>query len=149
RWLSEVTVDFTLGEGATVTSEVSEIQEAIDAFWTDGVNQLERRLDTWAREYRLYGELCLPAAVNGATGHGRLGYVDPLEIDEVLTDPNNVLITTGVLLKGPVTGRRRVLKVIREDLNPLSDTYGYLMPNRPTERVRGVLRNGDLVDEIA
>lgn len=148
RWLIETTVDFTLGEGAAVTSEIEEIQAAIDAFWTDGVNKLDERLDTFAREFRMYGELCLPVGVNLYNGHVRLGYVDPLEISDVVTDANNVLITTGVVLKSPVGAAPRVLHVIREQTDPRLPGYGYLMPAEPGQRVRGVLRNGDVIDTI-
>lgn len=135
KWLIETTVDFVLGEGATVTSDAPDVQTVIDAFWNDPVNQLERRMDPLLREYGMYGELCLPAFVNEVDGHVRLAYVDPFEIDRVVTDPDNVLINTAVKLKARAGGERpRVLKVIREDTARASSYFGLMMPNMPLER---------------
>lgn len=134
KWIIETTVDFVLGEGFRVESEVPDVTEAIDAFIDDPVNQLHLRMDSWCREFGLYGELCLPAFVNEADGHVRLAYVDPLDIDQVLTDPQNVLITTAVVLKGRGTQKKRVLKVIREETNRASSYFGFMMPALPLER---------------
>jgi hypothetical protein len=134
KWLIETTVDFTLGEGATITSEDEDVQKVIHEFWVDPVNRLDARMDTFAREYGLYGELCLPVAVNEVDGHVRLAYVDPLQIDQVLTHPDNALITTGVLLKSAAGQQAKLLKVIRGETDRESRAYGYYMPNVPGER---------------
>src|SRR5262245_14010446 len=57
KWLVEVVVDFVLGEGATVESEHAQVRAVIEAFWNDPVNMLDKRLDTFTREFGLYGEL--------------------------------------------------------------------------------------------
>lgn len=135
KWLIETPVNFMLGEGASVISQNDQVRAVIEAFWGDPVNQLDRRLRTWARELLLYGELCLPVSVNAIDGHVRLGYVDPLAIDEVVTDPDNALITTAVRIKSSVTGGpKQLLKVIREDTRRASSTHGLLMPNAMLER---------------
>ena len=46
KWIVEVTVDFTLGEGASVQSEDEDVRAVIDGFWKDPVNMLDKRLDT-------------------------------------------------------------------------------------------------------
>ena len=143
KWIIETTVDFTLGEGADVQSEDKDVRAAIDAFWTDPVNMLDKRLDTFAREFGLYGELCLPVAVNDVDGHVRLAYADPLLIDQVITHPDNALITTGVLLKAMAGDTKKLLKVIRGDTRRESPTYGYLMPAEPGERDPGLGRAYD------
>ncbi len=135
QWLVETTVDFVLGEGMTITSEHDDIQATIDALWNDPVNQLDRRVDAFLREFGLYGELCLPVAVNEIDGHVRLGYVDPLEIDAVITDPENALLATAVVLKARAqTNKKRVLKVIREDTARVSPYFGMMMPALTMER---------------
>ncbi len=135
KWIIETIVDFILGEGASIVTDVDQVRAVIDAFWGDPVNQLDRRLDNWARELSLYGELCLPAAVNEVDGHVRLGYLDPLAIDEVVTDPDNALITTGVRTKRSMAGEPgRLYKVIREDTRRASSTFGLMMPALPLER---------------
>jgi hypothetical protein len=121
--LIELTIDFILGEGARVDSDHADVREVIRAFWDDPVNQLDRRLDPFTREFRLYGELCLPAEVD-ATGRVRLAVVDPLDIDEVITDPLNILIQTGVKVRSATPDRKgRVLKIIRRDDDPRSPTF--------------------------
>lgn len=134
EWLLNTTVDFTLGEGFRITSEHPEVQKILDAFVDDPVNQLDQRFDRWAMEFGMYGELCLPAFTNYIDGHVRLGYIDPFAIDHVVTDPDNVLIRSAVVLKKPHgVGKSPVLKVIREDTSRISPTYGLLMPALPME----------------
>ncbi|HJR01846.1 MAG TPA: hypothetical protein VKA83_09455, partial [Methylomirabilota bacterium] len=96
-------------------------------FWTDPVNQLEMRLDKFIRELGIYGELCFPVFVNETDGRVRLGYVDPQEIAQVITDPQNALIKTCVVLKGRANGiPERYLKVVRPNTQRASDDYELL-----------------------
>lgn len=135
QWILQTTVDFVLGEGAHIDA-AEPVREAVDAFWDDPVNQLERRLDTWTLEYGMYGELCLPAFVNAYDGHVRLGYLDPLLIDDVFQDPNNVLIPVTVAVKQALGdgNRKRYLKVIRAETNRgLPNDYGLMVGNAPDE----------------
>lgn len=136
QWMIETTIDFTLGEGASVEADDDDLRDVIQKFWCDPVNQLDRRLDSFAREFRLYGELILPAFTNEADGHVRLGYVDPLEVDKIIADPDNLLLLTAVVLKGRTGSEQRgkVLKVIRPETDRASADYGYLMGVRPGER---------------
>lgn len=134
QWLVEVVVDFVWGEGGTLEAPDARVAAVLERFWEDPVNRLELRMDDWVRELGLQGELCLPVAVNERDGHVRLGYVDPLEIDEVLTDPDNALVPVSVALKRVPGQPRRVLKVIREDSWRASQTYGLLMPAARGER---------------
>jgi hypothetical protein len=147
-WLIRTTVDFVLGEGVTVTSEDAQVQAALAQLWDDPVNRLGERMEDFTREYGLYGELILPAFVNDYDGSVRLGYIDPLEVDEILTDPDNVLITTAVKLKGPAGVTPRLYKVIREDTRRASSYFGRLMPALPMERGGGLTRTGAYVDGL-
>jgi hypothetical protein len=135
QWILQTTVDFTLGESVRIDSEDA-IRPVVESFWNDPVNQLERRMDTFALEFGMYGELCLPAFINAIDGHVRLGYLDPLLIDDVYLDPNNVLIPVTVAVKETIgSGPKRYLKVIREETNrglPLD--YGLMVGNAVGER---------------
>lgn len=134
QWLIEVAVDFIWGEGGKVESDVPEVQEILTRFWKDPVNQLDLRMDSFIRELGLQGELCFPVFVNDVDGHARLGYVDPCEIEEVVTDPDNILIPVTVVLKASAAGqRKRYLKVVREDIDRASMFFGLLMPTREGE----------------
>lgn len=133
QWLIEVVVDFVWGEGGKVEAADDKVRAVVERFWQDPVNALEQRYDDFIRELGLQGELCLPVAVNEYDGHVRLAYVDPCEIDEVITDPDNALVPVSVVLKGRDGRRKRQLKVVREDTSPLSDHRGLLMPALPGE----------------
>lgn len=145
QWLVEVVVDFVWGEGGQVTAAAPQVREVVQVFWEDPVNQLELRMDTFVRELGLQGELCLPVFVNDMDGHVRLGYVDPAEIDEIQTDPNNILIPWTVVLKATGAGeRKRFLKVVRLDERRGSPGFGSLMPALPneTDLISGRLYDG-------
>jgi hypothetical protein len=145
QWLVEVVVDFVWGEGGNVTATDPKVREVVQGFWQDPVNQLELRMDTFVRELGLQGELCLPVFVNDVDGHVRLGYVDPAEIDEIQTDPNNILVPWTVVLKATAAGtRRRYLKVVRLDERRGSPGFGSLMPALPneTDLISGRLYDG-------
>jgi hypothetical protein len=135
KWIIETTVDFVLGEGARVESGVDEVRDVVDQFWGDPVHNLDQHLEPFVRDLGLYGELCLPVSVNALDGHARLGVLDPFDIDQVITDPDNKLITRAVILKTTLAGGpKRVLKVVNEEMWRGSPYYGWLMPAAPGER---------------
>lgn len=135
RWILQTTVDFTLGEGARLDAE-EPVREAATAFWDDPVNQLALRLPMWATEFGMNGELCLPAFVNEYDGHVRLGYLDPLLIDDVYVNPQNVLEPLTVAVKDTLgsVGAKQHLKVIREETWRDSPDYGLMVGHAATER---------------
>lgn len=108
RWLIEITKDFILAEGLPYEAANEEVKAVLDSFWFDPVNRMDLYIEKYVRELFLYGELCLPAFTAEQTGMLRLGYVDPLDIKEVETDPHNVKVVIGVILKDTVgrPGRR-------------------------------------------
>jgi hypothetical protein len=129
QWLAETVVDFVWGEGGRVKADDARVQAIVDAFWDDPVNQLDLRMDSFVRELGLDGELALPVFVNDFDGHVRLGYLEPSEIAEVVTHPENALIAETVALKSRATGERpRLYKVVRADDVRSSATFGQLMP---------------------
>ncbi|MFZ2053612.1 MAG: hypothetical protein WAU81_05390, partial [Candidatus Aminicenantales bacterium] len=86
-------------EGLPYQAKEEEVQEYLDDFWYDPVNRMDLYLEKHVREHLIYGELCLPAFVAKQTGRLRLGYIDTSQIKEVVTDPENVKVPIGVLLK--------------------------------------------------
>ena len=134
QWIIETTVDFTVGDRVTIEAQNEDVKAVLDAFEDDPVNQLLARLEGFARDFGLYGELCLPAFVNETDGHVRLGFMDPFEIKEVLTDPDNALVQTAVLRKAPGgIGEGALYKIIRGDADRASATYGKLVGAAPGE----------------
>jgi hypothetical protein len=128
-----VIVDYMLGEGFKAIAEDPALQEVIDDFWQDPANNLDEALDNYAVELLVFGELCLPVAVNPVDGSVRLSYVDPQEIEIVefalmkTAVSQEVSLATAVRLRkriGENEGRRLEIIHVDEDVN--SATFGQL-----------------------
>ncbi|NOZ81261.1 MAG: hypothetical protein GXP63_06340 [DPANN group archaeon] len=99
NWLIEIVKDFVLAEGITYDAENEKVKEILDQFWLDPVNRMDLYLENYVRELGIYGEQIWPAYVSEQTGRVRLGYIDPASVKEVVTDPENVKVVIGVILK--------------------------------------------------
>jgi hypothetical protein len=128
-----VIVDYIVGEGFKAIAEDPELQGVIDDFWQDPVNNLDEALDNYAVELLVFGELCLPVAVNPVDGTVRLGYVDPQHIESVefalmqTATSQEVTLPVAVRLAkriGETEGRR--LEIIHVDEDVDSATFGQL-----------------------
>jgi hypothetical protein len=90
--LLEVIVDFVWGDGITVSAdsedeaETEAIQEVIDDFWFDPLNDLSRQMEQTILEWNLWGEVCMPVLKNDADGRIRLGWITPSAIHSVIPD---------------------------------------------------------------
>lgn len=89
--------DYILGRGVTIQAADEELQPVLDAFWKD--NKLAARLKQYVTQLFLLGEQLFPVFVRDADGRVRLGYIDPIEIEEVITHPDNVLERWAVVVK--------------------------------------------------
>jgi len=112
RWLVETIKDFLLAEGLPYETKNEEVKKILDDFWFDPLNRMDLCLEKHVREIFITGELCLPVFVAAQTGKVRLGYVDPAQIKEVVTDPENVKIVIGIILKGSTGEEGRKLLLI-------------------------------------
>ncbi len=99
KWIIEILKDFLVAEGLPFEAENEEVSKAIEKFWYDPLNQMDVYLEKHVREQWLFGVLCLPAFTAKNSGQLRLGYIDPAQIKEVVTDPGNVKMVIGVILK--------------------------------------------------
>lgn len=79
----EILTDYTIGKGVRVTAEDPKVQQVINDFWDDGVNQMDDNIEQWSDELTTFGELCTPVAVNKVSGLVRMGYIDPMNIDTI------------------------------------------------------------------
>jgi hypothetical protein len=98
-WLIDITSSFILAEGLPYEAKDAQVKELLDGFWNDPVNKMDLFLPKHVSELHIFGELCMPAFVAQHTGRLRLGYIDPAQIECVLTDPENVKFQIGVLTK--------------------------------------------------
>ncbi len=98
-WLIDITTAFILAEGLPYETKDDDIKEVLDGFWNDPVNRMDLYLPKHISELHIFGELCMPTFVAQQTGRVRLGYVDPAQIETVITDPENVKMQIGILTK--------------------------------------------------
>ncbi|MBI5789301.1 MAG: hypothetical protein HZA78_10645 [Candidatus Schekmanbacteria bacterium] len=122
----EMTKDFVVGEGIGYQAQDKRVKELLDEFWYDPVNHWDLKQHQRALELGLYGEQCYPVFVNEVNGHVRLGYIDPLQIAEVVPDEGNVEEIKKIRLKGQGGSPGQEITIISPDEDPLSPTYGYL-----------------------
>lgn len=112
RWLIEITKDFILAEGLPYECKDEDVKQVLDDFWHDPINRMDLYLEKYVRELFLYGELCFPVFTAQQTGKVRLGYIDPAQIKEVVTDPENVKAVIGIIMKDSARQAGMKLKTI-------------------------------------
>jgi len=132
----ELPIAFLLAEGVKIVAEDDFVQEIIDAFWSDPINNMDIKLIKKARELSLFGEQCWPAFVNKHNGHVRLGYLDPSVIETVVTDPDNGEQVIGIISKKDKKGHARRYRVIVN--GPEESLF-----TRRTQAIRETFTSGD------
>lgn len=108
----ELPLAYLLAEGVKLVAEDEIVQEWLDQFWADPINQMDLKLPKKARELSLFGEQCYPVFVNEFSGRVRLGYLDPSLIETVVTDPDNGEQAIGIVTKRNAKGEARRYKII-------------------------------------
>lgn len=81
--IREVITSYVVGRGFTVACKDANVQAVVDKFWKDPVNRMNRTVRQFCDELTIYGELCIPAAVNPIDGSVRLGYCDPMDLQYI------------------------------------------------------------------
>lgn len=124
QWIIETLTDLTAGKGFTYTAKNDDVDDLLEDFWYDPVNRMDMNFVDMVREIYLYGVQCWPVFVAEQTGKVRLGMVDPAQIVEIYTDPDNAKITIGCKLQRlDGTGTRFMKAIITgETLTVVSET---------------------------
>lgn len=99
-WLVDVTTAFILAEGIPYDAKHEDKGGFGRILARSMVNRMPLYFPKHVNELQIYGELCLPVFTAQQTGRTRYGYIDPANIDQVITDPDNVRMVIGVLTKG-------------------------------------------------
>jgi hypothetical protein len=122
QFIIEIMTAFVVADGMPFTAENDQVKELLEDFWTDIANQFDIFFEKHVTELGVFGELCLPAFVLSNTGKVRVGYIDPADVDEVITDPHNAKLIIGVQLKRTDADAPRKLSVIlgKENIEILS-----------------------------
>ncbi|MEW6210785.1 MAG: hypothetical protein AB1631_20640 [Acidobacteriota bacterium] len=130
----EIRRDFVIGEGVKIEAEDKDyIQPWIDEFINDPVNNWDELQFQLVDYIGINGELFLPVFVNTFTGAVRLGWIDPVEVQQVVRDPYNRRIMRQVILKAGgggmsvfgITDARRTYTVVNIDTDTVSKYHGY------------------------
>jgi hypothetical protein len=86
----EMGVNFTLGDGLIIAAKHPDVQSLLDDFWHDPDNAMPLRQFSIALELSLFGELFIRFFVNSFSGHTKIAMIDPILVDELETDPDNI-----------------------------------------------------------
>lgn len=131
----ELPLAFLLAEGVKLQVKDEDAQATLRRFWVDPINNMDIKLVKRVRELALFGEQCYPAFVNEISGAVRLGYLDPANIQEVITDPDNPEQPIGVITTRDKKGRYRRYRVI---VNGPEDVF-----TQRTQEIRAGFADGD------
>lgn len=155
------TKNFVIGGGVTFTVKNDRpdkaAAQALEDFWGDSVNNMDRLLGPRIEFLGILGEQCWPVTVNPYNGFVQVSYVDPSNIDDVIVMPGFPEIPNLVQLRG-VDRDRRELRVIRASRDPLAREYGkrvgdcfYWAVNKPPNSPRGwsdLLQTADFITQL-
>jgi hypothetical protein len=107
-WIIEIIKDFIIADGVPFEAKNDDVKKLLEDFWYDPVNRMDLYIEKHARELHIFGELIFPVFIAEQTGRVRMGYIDPKQVKEIVTDPENVKMIIGLILKdeGGNEGRR-------------------------------------------
>lgn len=86
----EQSVNFVLGGGVRAVAREPRVQQAIDRFWHDPENRMDQRVYAIQTELSLFGEQFLRFFVDPLTGRVVLRQLDPLYVEAIETDPEDI-----------------------------------------------------------
>lgn len=148
----EMKRDYIIGNGIAPKTDDPDLQARLDRFWSG--NKMDRRAGEFTLQLFLFGCQCYPAFTREADGRVRLGYIDPVQIKDVIVHPENTMEMWAIVVKDqndvPVwTGTRgtRVYRIIREDDDVVSVLCPYCYSYSGREDARCVSCGADLVSE--
>ncbi|MGD9638375.1 MAG: hypothetical protein AB7U85_04885 [Alphaproteobacteria bacterium] len=110
--LIELPIIYLLADGVKVSAKDDEANQWLKSFWKDPINQMDIKLPKKVREMALFGEQCWPVFANNINGHIRLGYLDPGDIETVVTDPDNIEQAIGIITKKDRKGIAKRYRII-------------------------------------
>jgi len=126
----ELMVDFIMGDGITWSVPCKKLDDILWEFWSDPDNDFELFQYSMVEELFLYGEFILPLMVLEPSGKVKTGYIDPINVIEVVKNPFNSRIAEELRIKVENESgipEEKVVKVIKRDKDVLSKTFGKLI----------------------
>lgn len=128
--ISRVRTDFVIGSGLHYEAADETVQEWLDEFWSDPVNDMDQFQFQIVEYLGVNGELFLPIYTNIWSGLVRLGWIDPQEVEKVVPDPANRRIMRNVLIKAgtfqqDLALQQKVYDVVNVDTDFISPAFGF------------------------
>lgn len=93
----EIKRDYILGKGFQVKSNDLKLQGILDAFWK--ANRMQSQLRQYVLQVYLFGMQILPVFVQKSSGAVTLGYIDPAEVEDIITHPEDSTKIMAIILK--------------------------------------------------
>ena len=127
--------NYVVSDGVAIRAEDQAVARVVEGFWEDPINRMDLTLPEFVKELAIFGEQCWLAAVNPLDGRGRLGYLDPAEIEAVewgelqlgASDSTAISVPVAVLRRSAASATSpRRLRIVRLDEDPESPTFGRL-----------------------
>lgn len=110
--LLDIQRDFIVGKGFSAQSQDPDVDRVLQRFWGDGCNRMDLKLPEKVLQLSLFGEQCWPAFTSDNYGLVRLGYVDPVQIEAVLPDPDNVEQLVAVITRDAMGRKGKRYRII-------------------------------------
>jgi hypothetical protein len=85
-----LTTWFVMGKGVGFAARDPHVQDLLGRFWNHPDNDMSVMQHWMSNELQVYGEIFVRYFVNPISGEVRIAMIDPLEIRDILTDPQNV-----------------------------------------------------------
>jgi hypothetical protein len=133
--ISKIKRDFIIGDGIKYEAEDKTIiQNILTDFFCDPINNLDEFQEEIVEYLGINGELFIPTFTNDVSGVVRLGWIEPVEVDQVMADRLNRRIMREVIMKpGAGAGTssyydlsvHKTYTIVNVDTNPSSPFYNY------------------------
>ncbi len=128
NWIIETLTALITSNGFSVTSKNENLKVFIDSFWNDPINNFDVKLEDKVRQLQIFGVQCWTIFKGEQTGRVRLGMVDPAQIRNIYSDPENAELLIGVQISNFHTGEPRYLKtVIGKEVETVLSAQGQQM----------------------
>jgi hypothetical protein len=85
----DITTDFVIGDGITISSSHGRLQKFIDRFWNHPQNRIDQRLQAMSDELTRAGDLFVALFRNPADGMSYVRFVTKEQIAEIITAEND------------------------------------------------------------
>ena len=139
----EMIRDYVIGPGFQVGSQNEKVKAVIEEHWNDPINNWTIAQGDRFRDLMIFGEFFPMMFVNPANGHTKIGVVDPMQIEEVICDPENIAVPQKIKIKAEEGGKETIEKWVVQ-----VDETGALGRTMNSKLYGGIDTKGRLVGDV-